>query len=114
MLQQALKAFLRSPNEGISRSGSEKELTIRTSFFGERVCLEVQDSGGCVTDLEDLLEAVVADESRGTVVALAISRSIIDAQEGKLEAIRLEGGATCIRIELPRFISQEVAVSPSV
>jgi hypothetical protein len=77
------------------------------------VYLEVQDNGGCVTDLEDLMETVVADGFR-TVVALGISRSIIAAQEGKLEAIRLEGGATCIRIELPRFISQEVAVSPSV
>jgi C4-dicarboxylate-specific signal transduction histidine kinase len=113
-IQQVLFNLIVDAGEAISRSGSEKELTIRTNFFGERVCLEVQDSGGCVTDLEDLLEAVVADESRGTVVALAISRSIIDAQEGKLEAIRLEGGATCIRIELPRFISQEVAVSPSV
>jgi signal transduction histidine kinase len=113
-IQQVLFNLIVDAGEAISRSGSEKELTIRTNFFGERVCLEVQDSGGCVTDLEDLLEAVVADESRGTVVALAISRSIIDAQQGKLEAIRLEGGATCIRIELPRFISQEVAVSPSV
>jgi signal transduction histidine kinase len=55
--------------------------------------------------VEGLLEAVVADESRGTVVALAISRSIIAAQGGTLEAIRREGGVTCVRIELPRFHS---------
>jgi signal transduction histidine kinase len=113
-VQQVLFNLMADACEAISRSGREKELTIRTSFFGERVCLEFQDNGCCVTDLGDLLETVVADGSRGAVVALAISRSIIDAQEGKLEAIRLEGGATCIRIELPRFISQEVAVSPSV
>jgi K+-sensing histidine kinase KdpD len=53
--------------------------------------------------VEHLLEAVVAEESRGTVLALAISRSIIAAQGGTLEAIRREGGVTCIRIELPRF-----------
>jgi C4-dicarboxylate-specific signal transduction histidine kinase len=112
-IQQVLFNLIVDVCEAISRSGREKELTIRTNFFGERVYLEVQDNGGCVTDLEDLLETVVADGSR-TVVALGISRSIIAAQEGKLEVIRLEGGATCIRIELPRFISQEVAVSPSV
>jgi|SRR5579859_227812 len=104
-IQQVLFNLLVDACEAISRSGREKELTIRTNFYGNRVCIEVQDNGGCVTDLEDLLESVVADGSRGAVVALAISRSIIDAQEGKLEAIRLEGGATCIRIELPRFIS---------
>jgi nitrogen fixation/metabolism regulation signal transduction histidine kinase len=93
-------------SEAVSRSERPKELTIRTGFFDNNVCLEVQDNGGCVTDLENMLEAVVADGSRGTVVALAISRSIIQAQRGKLEAIRLEGGATCIRIELPSFISR--------
>jgi PAS domain S-box-containing protein len=113
-IQQVLFNLMVDACEAISRSGREKELTIRTNFFGERVCLEVQDNGGCVTDLEEIMETIVADESRGTVVALAISRSIIDAQEGKLEVIRLEGGATCIRIELPRFISREVAVSPPV
>ena len=103
-IQQVLFSLMVDVCEAISRSGRGKELTIRTNFFGKRVYLEVQDNGGCMTDLEDLLETVVADGSR-TVVALGISRSIIAAQEGKLEAIRLEGGATCIRIELPRFIS---------
>jgi PAS domain S-box-containing protein len=105
-IHQVLFNLIVDASEAISRPGKPKELTIKTSFFGNSVCLEVQDNGGCVTDLEGLLETAVADGSRGTVVALAISRSIIEAQGGKLEAIRLEGGATCIRIELPRFISQ--------
>jgi len=41
--------------------------------------------------MERLLEVVLADESRGTVVALPISRSIIAAQGGTLEDIRREG-----------------------
>jgi PAS domain-containing protein len=104
-IQQVLFNLMVDASEAISRSERPKELTIRTGFFDNNVCLEVQDNGGCVTDLEDLLEALVVDESRGTVISLAISRSIIEAQRGKLEALRLEGGATCIRIELPRFIS---------
>jgi signal transduction histidine kinase len=55
--------------------------------------------------VEHLLEAVIAEESRGTVLALAISRSIIAAQGGTLEAIRREGEVTCVRIELPRVNS---------
>jgi nitrogen fixation/metabolism regulation signal transduction histidine kinase len=104
-IQQVLFNLMVDASEAIFRSGREKQLTIRSNFFGDRVCLEVQDNGGCITDLEYLLEAVVADGSHGTVIALAVSRSIIEAQGGKLEAMRLEGGATCIRIELPRFIS---------
>jgi nitrogen fixation/metabolism regulation signal transduction histidine kinase len=104
-IQQVLFNLMVDASEAISRSERPKELTIRTGFFDNDIYLEVQDNGGCVTDLEDLLEVVVADESRGTVIALAISRSIIEAQGGKLEAIRLAGGAACIRIELPRFSS---------
>ena len=104
-IQQVLFNLIVEASETITQSGIAKELTIKSDFFGENVCLEIQDNGGCDANLEDLLGAAVADESRGTVVALAISRSIIEAQGGRLEAIRLEGGARCIRIELPRFTS---------
>jgi signal transduction histidine kinase len=104
-IQQVLFNLMVDASEAISRSERPKELTIRTGFSDNNVCLEVQDNGFCVTDLEDLMEAVVVDESRGAVISLAISRSIIEAQGGKLEALRLEGGAACIRIELPRFVS---------
>jgi PAS domain S-box-containing protein len=102
-LQQVLFNLILDASQAVSRPGIVRELTIRTNFCRDKVFLELQDNGGCVIDLEALLGAVVADESRGQIVALAIGRSIIEAQGGKLEAIRLEGGATCIRIELPRF-----------
>lgn len=101
-LQQVLFNLILAASEAISRPGRARQLSIRTKVLTDTVCVEFQDNGGCVTDLEDLLEAIVADESGGTIVALAISRSIIEAQGGKLEVHRLEGGATCIRIELPR------------
>jgi C4-dicarboxylate-specific signal transduction histidine kinase len=91
--------------EATCRFEEPKKLTLRTDFTDDHVSLEVENNGGCVTSVEHMLEAVVADESRGTVVTLAISRSIIAAQGGTLEAIRREGGATCVRIELPRFNS---------
>ena len=89
--------------EAMSRSQEPKKLTLRTDFTDDHVSLEVENDGGCVIHVERPLEALVADESRGTVVALAISRSIIEAQGGTLEAIQREGGVTCVRIELPRF-----------
>jgi C4-dicarboxylate-specific signal transduction histidine kinase len=81
-----------------------KKLTLRTNFTDDHVSLEVENNGGCITSVEHMLEPV-GDESRGTDVALAISRSIIVAQGGTLEAIRQEGGVTCVRTELPRFSS---------
>jgi PAS domain S-box-containing protein len=104
-IQQVLFNLLVDAYEAMARSEGPKKLTLRTDFTHDQVRLEVENNGGCVTSAEHLLEAIVADESRGTVVALAISRSIIAAQGGKLEAIRREGGVTCIRIELPRFSS---------
>jgi nitrogen fixation/metabolism regulation signal transduction histidine kinase len=89
----------------MSRSEKPKKLTLRTDFTDDHVSLEVENNGGCVTSVEHLLEAVLADESRGAVVALAISRSIIAAQGATLEAIRREGGVICVRIELPRLSS---------
>ena len=104
-VQQVFFNLMVDACEAISRSERPKELTIGTSFFDDNVFIEVQDNGGCIADLEHLLEAVFGDESRGAVAALAVSRSIIEAQGGTLEVIRLEGGAMRVRIELPRFTS---------
>jgi len=101
-IQQVLFNLLVDAREAMSRSEGLKTLTLRTDFTDDHVSLEVEN-GGCLTSVEHLLEAVLADESRGIVIALAISRSIIVAQGGTLEALRREGGVTCVRVELPRF-----------
>jgi C4-dicarboxylate-specific signal transduction histidine kinase len=113
-IQQVLFNLLVDAYEAMSRCEEPKKLTVRTDFTDDHVSLEVQNNGCCITSVEHLLEPVVADESRGTVVAFAISRSIIAAQGGALEAIRREGGGTCVRIELPRFNSPQAAVPRSV
>jgi PAS domain S-box-containing protein len=104
-IQQVLFNLLVEAYEAVSRSEKPKKLTLRTDYTDDHVSLEVENNGGCVTSAQRLLEALVADESRGRVVSLAISRSIIEAQGGTFEAIRREGGMTCVRIELPRFNS---------
>jgi PAS domain S-box-containing protein len=104
-VQQVLFNLLVDAYEPMSRCEEPRTLTVRTDFTDNHVSLEVERNGGCVTDVAHPLEAVVADESRGTVVTLEISRSIIEAQAGTLETIRREGGVTCVRIELPRFNS---------
>jgi PAS domain S-box-containing protein len=102
-IQQVLFNLILDPSGIICRPAKERELTIRTSSFDKNACVEIQDDDDCVTDFDDLLEAVVADGARGKVMALAISRSIIEAQGGKLNAVRLDERTAFIRIELPRF-----------
>jgi PAS domain S-box-containing protein len=104
-IQQVLFNLLVDAYEAMSRSEEPKKLTLRTDFTDDHVSLEVENNGGCVTSAEHMLDTVVADESRGTVVTLAISRSIIMAQGGTLKAIRRERGVTCVRIELSRYSS---------
>ena len=104
-IQQVLFNLLVDAWEAMSRSEGPKVLTLRTDFTDDHVSLEVENNGGYITRVEHPLEAVLADEAWGTVVALAISRSVIAAQGGTLEAIRREGEVTCVRIELPRFSS---------
>jgi PAS domain S-box-containing protein len=104
-IQEVLFNLLADVYEAMSRCEEPKKLTVRTDFTDDHVSLEVENKCGCVTRGENLLEAVVADESWATAVALAISRSIIESQGGTLEAIRREGGVTCVRIQLPRFNS---------
>jgi len=105
-IQQVLFNLLVDACEAMSRSEEPRKLTLRTDFTDDHVSLEVENSGGCVASVGHVLDTVLADESHGTVVALAISRSVIAAQGGTLKAIRREGEVTCVRIELPRFSSQ--------
>jgi PAS domain-containing protein len=108
-IQQVLFNLLVDATNAIYRFEEPKKLTLRTDFTDDYVSLEVENSGGCVASVEHMLDAVVTDVSRGTVMALAISRSIITAQGGTLEATRREGGVTNVRIELPRFHSPHSA-----
>jgi C4-dicarboxylate-specific signal transduction histidine kinase len=59
-IQQVLFNLLADACEAMSRSEEPKELTLRTDFTDDHVSLEVENNGGCVTSVEDLLEAVVA------------------------------------------------------
>jgi PAS domain S-box-containing protein len=102
-IQQVLFNLLSDVCEAMGCSEEPKKLTLRTDFTDDHVSLEVENDGSCVTSVESLLEVVAADKSRGTVVALAISRSIIAAQGGTLETIRRGGSVRCVRIELPRL-----------
>ena len=104
-IQEVLFNLLMDACEGMSHSDKRKCLRLRTNFTNDHVTLEVENGGDLVTSERPQLKAVGTDESLGTVVTLTISRSIIAAQGGTLEAIRREGGTTCIRIELPRLNS---------
>jgi hypothetical protein len=95
-IQQVLFNLLVDAYEAMSRSKQPKKLRLRTDFTDDHVGLEVEINGGCVTTLEHLLEAVVADESRGTVLGPRNQSFHHRDARGTLEAIRREGEVTCV------------------
>lgn len=89
--------------DAMSHSPNSKQLTVRSSFDEERVCLEVENNGSSIANLQHVFDAFLANEADSPFVALAISRSIVEAQGGTLEAESREGGGTRVRIALPRL-----------
>ena len=60
-IQQVLFNLLSDACETMGRSEEAKKLTLRTYFTDDRVSLEVENNGSCVTSVKPLLEVVVAD-----------------------------------------------------
>jgi PAS domain-containing protein len=79
-VQQVLFNLLVDAYEAMSRTKEPKKLTLRTDFTDAHVSLEVEINGSCVTTVEHLLEAVVANESRGTVLP---SQSVVPSSRRK-------------------------------
>jgi PAS domain-containing protein len=79
-VQQVLFNLLVDGYEAMSRTKEPKKLTLRTDFTDAHVSLEVEINGSCVTTVEHLLEAVVANESRGTVLP---SQSVVPSSRRK-------------------------------
>jgi C4-dicarboxylate-specific signal transduction histidine kinase len=81
-IHQVLFNLVMDACEAMYRFEEPKKLTLRAGFTDDHVSLGVENNGGCTATVEHMLEAVVVDESQGTVMALAVSRSIIVAQGG--------------------------------
>ena len=83
---------------------------VKSGASGESVFVEIHDTGKGIAeeDLPHIFDRFYrADKARTTAAAsglgLAISKGIVDAHGGKIEARSQVGMGTCFRITLPRF-----------
>ena len=102
-LQQALLNLVVNAQEEVRRSSGRREIAIAGRADGDRVILDVCDSGGGIPPevLPRLFEPFSSTKTAGTGIGLAMSAGIVERLGGTLSgANRREGGAA-FRLTLP-------------
>ncbi|MBK7826355.1 ATP-binding protein [Nannocystis sp.] len=79
------------------------EIVIAGEQIGERVCIRVVDQGPGVDErvAGEIFRPFVSTKATGTGLGLTIAKKIIEQHGGTVELVRLPGGGTAARIELP-------------
>jgi signal transduction histidine kinase len=76
------------------------------------VLLQVVDNGSGIADRDTIFDAFVTTKSKGMGIGLAVSRSIIEAHDGRVTASNNDGFGATFSVVLPVLpvqISQEGA-----
>ena len=84
---------------------SARQLTVHTARRGDRVILEVSDTGvGMAADVQQrIVEPFFTTKppGAGTGLGLSVSRAIVDAHEGSISVTSAPGRGTTFRVSLP-------------
>jgi signal transduction histidine kinase len=80
-----------------------RQIVLRTQLEGEHVCLSVEDSGvGFTREVADqMFESFFTTKSDGMGVGLSVSRSIIEANHGRLWATANDGPGATFAFSIP-------------
>jgi signal transduction histidine kinase len=104
-VQQVLLNVMRNAIEAmISNNGRARRLTVRATPEGDQfVRIAVSDTGpGCTHDqVQQIFDAFYTTKQQGMGMGLSISRSIIEAHEGRLWAQPNEGRGLTVCFTLP-------------
>jgi PAS domain S-box-containing protein len=103
-LQQVILNLLRNASDAMSAiEDRPRQMVLRTELEGEHVRLLVQDSGvGFTPEVADqMFESFYTTKSDGMGVGLSISRSIIEANHGRLWATANEGPGATFAFSIP-------------
>ncbi|HEX9732732.1 MAG TPA: ATP-binding protein [Thermoanaerobaculia bacterium] len=105
-LQQVLVNLIVNAEDAMEGQSEEKRLTIASRRRGERVEIDVCDTGCGIPD--EIAEAIfdpfftTKPPNQGTGLGLSISKSIMDLHEGEIRASRAGGGrGACFTLTLP-------------
>jgi PAS domain S-box-containing protein len=103
-LQQVILNLLRNASDAMSSiEDRPREMVLRTELEGEHVRFLVQDSGvGFAPEVaEQMFESFYTTKSDGMGVGLSISRSIIEANHGRLWAMANDGPGATFAFSIP-------------
>ena len=101
-IQQVLLNLVSNGIEATENSGRTPKILISASSIDERsVLLEVIDNGSGIVGGDSIFDAFVTTKSKGMGIGLAVSRSIIEAHEGRLSASNNEGYGATFSVVLP-------------
>ncbi len=103
-LQQVILNLLRNACEAMSSIDDRpRQIALRTELEGDHVRLSVQDSGvGFTREVADqMFESFYTTKSDGMGVGLSVSRSIIEANRGRLWATANDGPGATFAFSIP-------------
>jgi signal transduction histidine kinase len=105
-LQQVILNLIRNASDAMSSiEDRPRKIVLGTELEGEHVCLSVQDSGvGFTPEVADqMFESFYTTKSDGMGVGLSVSRSIIEANHGRLWATANDGPGATFAFSIPCF-----------
>ncbi|MFM0726909.1 PAS domain-containing protein [Paraburkholderia strydomiana] len=112
-IQQVLLNLIMNGIEATENSGRTPRILIAARAPDDRsVLLQIIDNGTGIVGGDSIFDSFVTTKSKGMGIGLAVSRSIIEAHEGRLTAANNEGPGATFSILLPvlpaRNAEQEV------
>lgn len=109
-IQQVLVNLVKNACEAMAESSGERRIELRTRAVNGSVELEVRDSGpGLATDVSArLFQPFVTTKADGMGLGLAISRSIVEAHDGRIRAVSSPEGGAVFLVVLPAQGAHEV------
>ena len=97
IVKNAVEAIQQKRDEG--KGGAAEEVAIRIAEEGERLVIDVRDTGaGLPPERSRLTEPYMTTRVKGTGLGLAIVKKIVEEHYGSLDFEDIEGGGTLVRL----------------
>jgi PAS domain S-box-containing protein len=103
-IKQALINLCKNAAEAMPDGG---KITVRAYGSGERIVIEIADTGPGIPDGIDILQPFTTTKPEGTGLGLMIVRQIISAHGGTLTFTSARGKGTTFSLTLPRLDSRQ-------
>jgi signal transduction histidine kinase len=101
-IQQVLVNLVTNGIEATENSGRTPRIVITAKSLDDRsVLLEVIDNGSGIIGSDNIFDAFVTTKRKGMGIGLAVSRSVVEAHQGRITASNNEGHGATFSVILP-------------